>query len=80
MPIPPPSNPLIDLMYTNSQQIGDSVSREDMAQIQKEQETRLLGTFMVQSIFLSLAIMLYSTWEWSQFGQPYERLHYFTVS
>ena len=79
MPIPPPSNPLIDLMYADSQQVGDSISREDMAQIQKEQETRLLGTFMVQSIFLSLAIMLYSTWEWSQFGEPYEAALFYGI-
>jgi len=79
MPIPPPSNPLIDLMYSSSQLEGDNFSRDDMAQIQKEQETRLLGTFMVQSIFLSLAIMLYSTWDWSQFGQPYEAALFYGI-
>ena len=79
MPIPPPSNPLIDLMYSSSQLEGDNFSRDDMAQIQKEQETRLLGTFMVQSIFLSLAIMLYSTWEWSQFGEPYEAALFYGI-
>lgn len=79
MPIPPPSNPLIDLMYANTQDYGDTISREDMLQIQKEQETRLLGTFMVQAIFLSLAIMLYSTWEWSQFGEPYESALFYGI-
>ena len=79
MPIPPPSNPLIDLMYSTNQPQGDNFSREDMAQMQKEQETRLLGTFMVQSIFLSLAIMLYSTWEWSQFGEPYEAALFYGI-
>lgn len=79
MPIPPPSNPLIDLMYSSNPLEGDNFSREDMAQMQKEQETRLLGTFMVQSIFLSLAIMLYSTWEWSQFGEPYEAALFYGI-
>lgn len=79
MPIPPPSNPLIDLMYANTHDYGDTISREDMLQIQKEQETRLLGTFMVQAIFLSLAIMLYSTWEWSQFGEPYEAALFYGI-
>ena len=79
MPIPPPSNPLIDLMYANTQDYGDTISREDMLQIQREQETRLLGTFMVQAIFLSLAIMLYSTWDWSQFGQPYEAALFYGI-
>lgn len=79
MPIPPPSNPLIDLMYSSNQLQGDNFSREDMAQMQKEQETRLLGTFMVQSIFLSLAIMLYAQWEWSQFGEAYEAALFYGI-
>ena len=41
-------------------------------ELQREQEARLLGTFFVQAIFLSLAIMLYSAWEWSQFSEPWE--------
>jgi hypothetical protein len=43
-----------------------------MMELQREQEARLLGTFFVQAIFLSLAIMLYSAWEWSQFSEPWE--------
>ena len=77
MPIAPPNSPLLDLMYSNQPTIGDTVSREDMMLIQREQEARLLGTFFIQAIFLSLAIMLYATWDWSQFGQPW-RLPCFT--
>lgn len=80
MPIPPPSNPLIDLMYANTtQSAGDTVNREELAQIQKEQETRLIGTFMVQALFLALAILLYSEWEWSQFGEPYEAALFYGI-
>ena len=57
MPIPPPSNPLIDLMYQQStEDVGDMISKEEFEILRKEQETRLLGTMMVQSIFLGLAI------------------------
>ena len=79
MPIPPPSNPLIDLMYANDDAYGDTINRDELAVIQKEQETRLLGTFMVQAIFLSLAIMLYASWEWSQFAQPYEAALFYGI-
>ena len=72
MPIAPPNSPLLDLMYNNGSVIGDTVSKSDMMDIQREQEARLLGTFFIQAIFLSLAIMLYATWDWSQFGQPWE--------
>jgi len=41
-------------------------------ELQREQESRLLGTFFIQAIFLALAIMLYATWEWSQFGDAWE--------
>jgi hypothetical protein len=72
MPIAPPNSPLLDLMYSAVPQTGDTFSKQDMMEIQREQEARLLGTFFVQAIFLSLAIMLYATWDWSQFGQPWE--------
>ena len=63
MPIAPPNSPLLDLMYNNQPMVGDTVSREEMMELQREQEARLLGTFFIQAIFLSLAIMLYATWE-----------------
>ena len=72
MPIAPPNSPLLDLMYQGSAEMGDMVSREEMMELQREQESRLLGTFFVQAIFLALAIMLYATWEWSQFGDAWE--------
>ena len=72
MPIAPPNSPLLDLMYSSAPVVGDSFSKEDMMEIQREQEARLLGTFFIQAIFLSLAIMLYATWDWSQFGEPWE--------
>lgn len=72
MPIAPPNSPLLDLMYSNTPVVGDTISREDMIEIQRDQEARLLGTFFIQAIFLSLAIMLYATWDWSQFGEPWE--------
>lgn len=72
MPIAPPNSPLLDLMYSNQPMVGDTVSREEMMELQREQEARLLGTFFIQAIFLSLAIMLYATWEWSQFGEAWE--------
>lgn len=52
--------------------MGDMVSRDEMMELQREQESRLLGTFFIQAIFLALAIMLYATWEWSQFGDAWE--------
>ncbi len=73
MPIEPPRSPLIDLYYGNNEMSNkDTISREELGEIQKEQEIRLLSTFAVQSIFLALAIMLYETWEFSQFSEPYQ--------
>lgn len=73
MPIAPPTSPLIDLVYNDANSnVSDTISRDELFELQREQEARLLGTFFVQSIFLALAIMLYASWEWSQFGQPVE--------
>ena len=73
MPIEPPRSPLIDLYYgDNSLRENQTITRDELKEIQKEQEIRLISTFMVQSVFLALAIMLYETWEFSQFGEPYQ--------
>ena len=71
MPIAPPNSPLLDLMY-NLRQVGDTCIREDMMESKENKKQDFLGTFFIQAIFLSLAIMLYATWEWSQFGEPWE--------
>ena len=72
MPIAPPNSPLLDLMYGNNQHVGETISKSDMMDLQRDQEARLLGTFFIQAIFLALAIMLYATWDWSQFGDAWE--------
>jgi len=82
MPIEPPRSPLIDLYYGGNDKNygpGDTITREELGSIQKEQEIRLLSTFMVQSVFLSLAIMLYETWEFSQFTEPYQSALFYGV-
>lgn len=78
MPIAPPTSPVLDLMYQGANMnVGETVSREEMMELQREQESRLLGTFFVQAIFLSLAIMLYSSWEWSQFSDPWQSAFFY---
>jgi len=60
-------------MFTgdNNTQFNE-MTNEDIVQMQKEQENRLIGSMMVQSIFLALAIMLYETWSWGKFGQVWQ--------
>tara|TARA_B100002019_G_scaffold239010_1_gene214283 strand:+ start:607 stop:1287 length:681 start_codon:yes stop_codon:yes gene_type:complete len=60
-------------MFTgdNNPQFNE-MTNEDIVQMQKEQENRLIGSMMVQSIFLALAIMLYETWSWGKFGQVWQ--------
>ena len=73
MPIDPTRNPLTDAMFTgDSNTQYNEMTNEDIVQMQKEQENRLIGSMMVQSIFLALAIMLYETWSWGKFGQVWQ--------
>ena len=77
MPIEPPRSPLVDLYY-NSMNTGKvPQDQEDMAELQKESENRLIGSMGVQSVFLALAIMLYESWEWSQFGEVWQSAVFF---
>ena len=73
MPIDPTRNPLTDAMFTGDNNTRfNEMTNEDIVQMQKEQENRLIGSMMVQSIFLALAIMLYETWSWGKFGQVWQ--------
>ena len=73
MPIQRQNNPLLEILYDDPV-VGkqDTYSIDDVKDIQKEQEVRLLGTFLVQALILSLAILLYASWSWSHFGSAYE--------
>jgi hypothetical protein len=50
----------------------NEMTNEDIVQMQKEQENRLIGSMMVQSIFLSLALMLYESWSWGKFDTVWQ--------
>ena len=73
MPIDLPRSPLTDAMFSgaNTQQFQE-MTNEDIVQLQKEQENRLIGSMMIQSIFLALALMLYESWSWGKFDQVWQ--------
>ena len=77
MPIEPPRSPLVDLYYKSVNTGDRTKEQEDMAEMQKESENRLIGSMGVQSVFLALAIMLYESWEWSQFGHVWQAAAFF---
>ncbi len=77
MPIEPPRSPLVDLYYNSMNTGRVPQDQEDMAELQKESENRLIGSMGVQSVFLALAIMLYESWEWSQFGEVWQSAVFF---
>jgi hypothetical protein len=56
---------------TGTQQFQE-MSNDDIVQLQKEQENRLIGSMMIQSIFLALALMLYESWSWGKFDQVWQ--------
>lgn len=73
MPIDPTRNPLTDAMFTQGQNPQyNEMTNEDIVQMQKEQENRLIGSMMVQSIFLALALMLYESWSWGKFDTVWQ--------
>ncbi len=73
MPIDPTRSPLTDAMFTGdkSPQFNE-MTNEDIVQLQKEQENRLIGSMMVQSVFLALALMLYESWSWGKFDAVWQ--------
>ena len=73
MPIDPTRSPLTDAMFTGDKTTQyNEMTNEDIVQLQKEQENRLIGSMMVQSIFLAMALMLYESWSWGKFGAVWQ--------
>jgi len=73
MPIDPTRSPLTDAMFTQGQNTQfNEMTNEDIVQMQKEQENRLIGSMMVQSVFLALALMLYESWSWGKFDAVWQ--------
>lgn len=73
------TNPLVSNLFADT----DATSEEIVAmkEEQKDRELRLLGTMLFQALFLSLCILLYDRWTWSQFSSPYESMvFWFTAS
>ena len=61
------SNPLVGQMFDPaSMDMNEDLMVEREAQ--KEHELRILGTMLFQAFFLSMCILLYERWEWSQFN------------
>ena len=74
------SNPLVGQMFDPaSMDMNEDLMIEREAQ--KEHELRILGTMLFQAFFLSMCILLYERWEWSQFNNTWEALvFWFTAS
>ena len=73
MPYDPTRNPLTDAMFTQAVAPQyQEMTNEDITQMQKEQENRLIGSMMVQSIFLAMALMLYESWSWGKFDAVWQ--------
>lgn len=76
------ANPLVGMALDPNN--TDPLMSEELIQVREEQrdhELRLLGTMLFQAFFLSLCILLYERWEWSQFNTLYEAMiFWFTAS
>ncbi len=73
MPIDPTRSPLTDAMFTQGANTQfNEMTNEDIVQMQKEQENRLIGSMMVQSVFLAMALMLYESWSWGKFDAVWQ--------
>lgn len=76
------ANPLVGMALDPNS--TDPLMSEELIQVREEQrdhELRLLGTMLFQAFFLSLCILLYERWEWSQFNDLYEAMiFWFTAS
>ena len=82
MPIDPTRSPLMDAMYqTNNlfDQGSTVMTQDELMELQREQEQRLISAMFIQSIFLAFAIMLYDSWQWASYFKVYESAIFFGI-
>ncbi len=63
------NNPLLNTMFSTH---DDTDEMQMFREQQRENELRLLGTMLFQSILLAFCILLYVNWTWSHFTNSYE--------
>ena len=68
------NNPLLNTMFSTH---DDTDEMQIFREQQRENELRLLGTMLFQSILLAFCILLYVNWTWSHFTNSYESAIYF---
>ena len=81
MPIDPTRSPLMDAMYQGNPNAenGTLMTQDELMELQREQEQRLISSMFIQSIFLALSIMLYDSWQWASYFKVYESAIFFGV-
>lgn len=81
MPIDPTRSPLMDAMYQSNPNLeqGTIMTQDELMELQREQEQRLISAMFIQSIFLALAIMLYDSWQWASYFKVYESAAFFGI-
>lgn len=75
----PIGNMIYDTQQPQQPNNTQEFTAEDLEDLRKEQETRLLTSFGVESLFLALGIMLYESWSWGMFSHVYQNAIIFAV-
>lgn len=73
------TNPIMGL-FGGSDIVDMSDEMMATQDLEREREVRLLGTMLFHAFFLSVCILLYDRWSWSQFSNSYESMMFWFMA
>tara|TARA_Y100001972_G_C7658177_1_gene331624 strand:+ start:542 stop:1225 length:684 start_codon:yes stop_codon:yes gene_type:complete len=80
MPIPMNNNRVLKAVMNSGPSDDEAPELAEYREQLRENELNLLGSMLFHAVVLGASILLYTKWEWSQFGTPYESATFYALA
>ena len=80
MPIPMNNNRVLKAVMNSGPDEDEAPELAEYREQLRENELNLLGSMLFHAVVLGASILLYTKWEWSQFGSAYESATFYALA
>ena len=79
MPVPMNNNRVLKAGMSSAP-TDESPELQEYREQVRENELNLLGSMLIHALVIGACVLLYTKWEWSQFGSPYESATFYALA
>ena len=79
MPVPMNNNRVLKAVMSSAP-TDESPELQEYREQVRENELNLLGSMLFHALVIGACVLLYTKWEWSQFGTPYESATFYALA